>query len=255
MKGRRVRIGFGLLAVLAVVSSAVLSSCGGGDGSSEGSAGTTTTTAARNSRLIVALPRASDVGSGYRVEKSSRTHRPEPFDPATTTTTTATRFNRLDASCPGARWPRLGARPDVAGVEYVQFQREDDREISVGLTPVPAALDRAGMDRLLDAINACGTFTNERGGVVSTSTVRAERIEGVGDYGIDIHSSNDMGVEGQDLPMDLSTSSRTYLLVVDDILVAVEADGGFDPDELATVSGDDDLVPAVAQTTVERLRD
>lgn len=53
--------------------------------------------------------------------------------------------------------------------------------------------------------------------------------------------------------MGLSNSTRTYLLVVDDVLVAVRGDGGFDLAKMTTVSHDDALVCVVAQATVERL--
>ena len=249
------RIRHGLLALIAIASLACLASCGSGEGrSSRTPAGAPATTAAQGDDLFADLPTASDIGNGYRIQQSSRTDPPEPFDPSTTTTTTANRFNVFDKFCPGARWPRLGARPDVDGVEYVKFVGEDDREVSVGLAPVSSSLDQDGMNQLKDAINSCGTFTNERGGIVDTNTVRADAVEDVGDYGIDIHWTSDTSVKGQqDLPMDLATSTRTYLVVVDDVLVAVEGDGGFDLDEMATVSGDEDLVPVVAQATVKRL--
>lgn len=218
------------------------------------SAGASTSSTKKRSALFSKLPDATAIGHGYRVRKTSLTDPPEPFDPATTTTSTKTSFNVFDRYCPGANWPRLDSRPDVAGVEYVEFVGTDERELSIGLAPVPESLDRDGMAQLRKKINDCGTITDEQGFAVSTDEMRADEIQGIGDYGIDIHWTSSMAMKnGGASPMG-GLSSRTYLFVVNDTLVAVEAGGGFDLDELHTVTGDDDLVPDVAKITAERLK-
>lgn len=203
--------------------------------------------------LFSKLPEADAIGRGYRVERSSLTDPPEMPDPAKTTTTTATSYNILDKFCPGANWPRLDNQPDLPGVQYVEFVDKADREVSVGLAPVPPTLDRDGMARLLAKLNDCGTINEDHGFATSTHTYRADAISDVGDYGIDIHWSSKSAVPDGSVSMDMS--QRTYLFVVNDTLVAVEADGGFDLDRMQTVSGDDDLVPLVSKAAALRLKD
>jgi len=243
-----------LLGVLLLIG--VVASCSSDDQGRPLGRGSTDASRAR-SELASKLPGADSVGEGYRVRANSFTEPPEPFDPAMTTTTTAQRYNTLDKFCPGARWPALDAHPDVAGVEYVRFVGEDEREVTVGLAPLPPSLDRAGMTELRQAINDCGTIRDDQGSAVSITTLSADDETDAGDYGIDIRSSVEVtaaGDEGGSIGGPSGPlSKRTYLFVVDDTLVSVVAENGFDLDQLGTVSGDDDLVPTVAQATADRL--
>lgn len=248
----RASIALGGLALVAALASCSSDSVGT---AKSGARESTDSTSAR-SVLASKLPGVAAVGDGYRLRANSFTEPPEPFDPATTTTTTATRFNTVDRRCPGARWPRLDARPDVAGVEYVEFIGEDERELTVGLAPLPDSLDPDGMTALADAINECGTITDDEGFAVTTIALSAAPVEGVGDYGIDIRSTVDVAAAGEQPGAPTGPiSKRTYLFVVGETLVAVVAENGFDIDQLATVTPDGDLVPAVARATAERLED
>ena len=182
------------LAVVAIV--ALLTSCGV-DGDTAGTATTrprTTTTTATTTittttgraGLFGKLPDSEAIGHGYHLDRSSRTHPPKPFDPATTTTTTATSFNVIDRHCPGANWPRLDSSPDVAGVEYVKFVDKDERELWVGVAPKPSSMDRSEMSRLLHAIQACGKITENNGPIIEIDKLTATEVGDLGDYGIDI---------------------------------------------------------------------
>lgn len=248
--GRRSTV---LAFALVLLLAAGLSSCSSG-GDTSAASGSTDAPASADTDLASKLPGAAAVGDGYRLRANSFTEPPEPFDPATTTTTTATRFNTLDRSCPGARWPTLDAHPDVEGVEYVRFAKDDDREITVGLAPLPDSMDRNTMTQLLEAINECGTVTDEAGPAVLTTTVHAEPLTDVGDYGIDIRQTfaTTFASDPAGNPMGPS-SQRTYLFVEDDTLVSVVADGGFALDQLHTLAPDEDLVPTVAAATAKRI--
>lgn len=209
----------------------------GPDGGSGGGSGEVPTA----KQLIAILPSAADVGEDYEVTKT------EVGSGKTTTTTADPSDAELDAEmkrkCPAFAELDQSLKGDENHDEVTRtYGTEDDREIEIELDPTPNTFTEANVDKLVDAINGCGTIEFSSDGVDISMKLTAERNDSVGDYGVDLSMAATFQMMG--MPMQLGFTGRFF--AVDGVGVSITASGGFDPTSGAVVEGDVDLIEPLA---------
>lgn len=247
------------------VTAFLLAGCGA-SGGSETSSGTdaskattsttaTTTAAPKAPKAVTAaqlqaiLPKPADIGTDYRVKKSSGST-------ASTTTTAvgqepSASDKAFEEACPKAK--KLDLMNDDPNDDEVniEFDTEDDRGFEVSLDPTPKGFSKDTMDQVIDAYNECGevSFTDPDTGKM-TMQLSAKPLEGVGDYGADVTLSADFDLFGQ----PTTIAFHGYLFVVNGVGVTVTASDGINPATMANVPGDTKLIAPVSTEMEQRVR-
>lgn len=198
--------------------------------------------------LEAILPTAADIGPDYEVKE-------DDDDVYESTTTTAPGEEdpteaALREACPKAAELDLmsdEANEDEVGVE---FATEDDRGIEVTLDPTPVGIDDDTIDDIVEAFNDCGVveFEDPDSGSM-TMELSAERLDGVGDFGIEIRLDTALTLFG----VPITIGFHGYLFDVDGVGVSVTSSDGLDPGTFESVEGDDDLLPGLAAEMEQRV--
>ena len=239
-------------AIVLATALLLLAGCGTSGGEKTSSDGDTTTTTADDKgagqpptakQLIAILPKAADIGADYKVTKTET-----GSGTADTTTTTDPEDAELDAEmkekCPAFAELDQSLRGSDNDDEVTRtYATEDDREIEIELDPTPTTFTEENIDKLVDAINGCGTIEFSASGVDLSMKLKAKRNDSIGDFGVDLSMEAQFQMMG--MPMELGFTGRFFS--IDGVGVSVTASGGFDPESGATVKGDTDLLEPISK--------
>ena len=176
----------------------------------------------------------------------------EPDDESTDDTTTSdpTEDAILEA-CPGAEVIQeldnsSGDNPDEVSRE---FSTDTDKTVEVSLDPTGGDFTEENVDKVVEALADCGTIKTDADGTKIEMTIKAERNDDIGDFGVQM--SMDATFELMGTPVEISFRGRIFS--VDGVTVSVVATSGLDDTTFQAVPGDYDLVPTLSNEMQDRV--
>jgi hypothetical protein len=228
------------------------------EGSGDDGSGSTTTEASDGgdpadvpsvAALVDILPTATDIGDGYEVSDEDLTD--EPDDEASDDTGSDPTEDAILEACPGAEVIQeldnsRGDNPDEVSRE---FSTDTDKTVEVSLDPTGGDFTEENVDKVVEALADCGTIKTEQDGAKVEMTIKAERNDDVGDFGVQM--SMDATFELMGTPVEISFRGRIFS--VDGVTVSVVATSGLDDTSFTAVPGDYDLVPTLSNEMQDRV--
>ena len=200
--------------------------------------------------LVDLLPTAAEIGDGYEVSDEDLTDEPDDESTDDTTTSDPTEDAILEA-CPGAEVIQeldnsSGDNPDEVSRE---FSTDTDKTVEVSLDPTGGDFTEENVDKVVEALSDCGTIKTEEDGTKVEMTIKAERNDDLGDFGVQM--SMDATFELMGTPVEISFRGRIFS--VDGVTVSVVATSGLDDTTFQAVPGDYDLVPTLSNEMQDRV--
>ena len=200
--------------------------------------------------LVDILPTAEEIGDGYEVSEEDLTDEPEESDEGDDEDD-PTQDAILEA-CPGAEVLEeldnsSGDNPDEVSRE---FSTESDQSVEVALDPTGGDFTEENVDTVVEALADCGTIkTEDEDGNAIEMTLKAERDDSYGDYGVAMTMEATFELFGSPLSIEF----RGQIFDVDGVTVSIVASSGLDDATFEVVPGDYDKVPELASEMQDRV--
>ena len=219
-------------------------------GSTKDTTAATTTTEAKGSSITEAalkaiLPEASDIGPDYTLDEittggdsgDSSDDEPDATDKA------------MEEACPEVAKLDFGTSGGNEDEVTASFKTKDDRGIEVSLDPSPSGLEEENIDEIIDAFNACKEIKVTEQGTDMVMTLKAEKLDGFGDFGIKVN----FDIAFQMMGSDLGLQFHGYVFKANDVAVSVLATSGLDPATMAAVPADVKLLDPLSAEMEKRV--
>lgn len=215
-----------------------------------GSTKDTTTTEAEGGSITEAalkaiLPEASDIGPDYTLDEittggdssDSSSDEPDATDKA------------MEEACPEVSKLDFGNSDGNSDEVTASFKTEDDRGFEVSLDPTPSGLEEKDLDKIVDAFNACKEIKVTEQGTDMVMTLKAEKLDGFGDFGIKVNFDLKFQMMGSDLGLQF----HGYVFKANGVAVSVLATSGLDPATMAAVPADVKLLDPLSAEMEKRV--
>lgn len=222
-----------------------------GGGSTKDTKATTTTTEADSGPITEAalkaiLPEASDIGPDYTLDEI--TTGGDSGDSSTTTEPDAT-DKAMEEACPEVSKLDFGTSGGNDDEVTASFKTKDDRGMEVSLDPTPSGLDEKDLGKIVDAFNACKEIKVTEQGTDMTMTLKAEKLDGFGDFGIKVNFDLSFQMMGSDIGLQF----HGYVFKENGVAVSVLATSGLDPATMAAVPADVKLLDPLSAEMEKRV--
>jgi hypothetical protein len=215
--------------LLGIVAATFLISCSTGGGKDA--------TKLSKAELRKALPNATQVGAGYKVDSSNSDNSSDPKSDAA-----------FAKACPEVKELGLNNKKDDKKDIKADFIAKDGRSITTSFDLTPKNLEKNKLDTVIGAINKCDTvrYASADGTKVEID-LSAKRDDSHGDAGLRFKLQARGDVQGKKFSVD----SEGLIFTLDGIGVQVMTQGSVDQTDLSSIPPDTGKIDDLAKTMVD----